>query len=76
MTGFAWRACQPGDLFAIVLHGPAGLLPFSVCRVGSVFEAWERHPSARGGYWGGLCLGRFSEADAARAWCERLAGSP
>lgn len=64
---------MPGDRYAIVLHGEAGLLPYSVARVVVAgvqsFEAWRRHVAPRGGFWGGDLLGRYAEASAARRRC-------
>jgi len=70
-----WRACSPGDQFAIVpVEDDGELLPYSVAKVGPLYEAWLRHPNPRGGYWGGEMLGRFHDPHEARQACMDHAG--
>lgn len=64
-----WRPEPSGSRYAIALWRGEEMLPYTVCRVGLLYESWLRAPDARGGFWGGDVIGRFQDPAAARRCC-------
>lgn len=73
---WTWRACSPGDQFAIVPWQGDTLLPYAVAKVADKYEAWRRHQNPRGGWFGGEILSVHDDAQQARAACEADAQTP